>query len=73
MNEDADTVAGVLSILASDALNGITPNDSRLLARLTALGLSRAAIESELKQARAYYIWRATRLLDAVEGDRAAA
>lgn len=65
-SDPRDVLTGALSVLVSDSLNGITPNDRRLVERLTALGVSRAALESELAQARQYFAWRAARLLEAV-------
>ena len=51
---DALTVAaGALAILASDALNGITPNDRRLYALLASVGVDEATAAAAVKRLRA--------------------
>lgn len=50
---DPRTVAaGALSMLVSDALNGITPNDSRLLSYLAAVGVTEAAAQAAVSRLR---------------------
>lgn len=45
----ADVIEGALSILVSDALNGITPNDSVHYQRMEAAGLPRHEAEAEVR------------------------